>query len=51
MAFDGVIIKSVIAELNDCLINGKINKIFEPNKNEILIWRKKLCLEYFYRPC
>ena len=37
MAFDGVIIKSVIAELNDCLINGKINKIFEPNKNEILI--------------
>lgn len=37
MAFDGVVTKAVIAELNNCLINGKINKIFEPNKNEILL--------------
>ena len=36
MAFDGIVTKAVIAELNHCLINGKINKIFEPNKNEIL---------------
>lgn len=37
MAFDGVVTKAIVAELNDCLINGKINKIFEPNKNEILL--------------
>lgn len=37
MAFDGIVTKSIIAELNSCLINGKINKIFEPNKNEILL--------------
>ena len=37
MAFDGIVTKAVIAELNHCLINGKINKIFEPNKNEILL--------------
>ena len=36
MAFDGIVAKSVVAELQ-CLINGKINKIFEPNRNELLL--------------
>ena len=35
MAFDGIVTKAVVSELNTCLINGKI--IFEPNKNEILL--------------
>ena len=37
MAFDGIVTNAVVSELNTCLINGKINKIFEPNKNEILL--------------
>ena len=37
MAFDGIVTKAIVQELNNCLINGKINKIFEPNKNEILL--------------
>lgn len=37
MAFDGIVTKSIIYELNQNLIDGKINKIFEPNKNEILL--------------
>lgn len=37
MAFDGIVIKSVVAELNTCLINGKINKVYIPNLNEILL--------------
>ena len=37
MAFDVIVTKAVVSELNTCLINGKINKIFEPNKNEILL--------------
>ena len=37
MAFDGIVTKAVVSELNTCLINGRINKIFEPNKNEILL--------------
>ena len=37
MAFDGITTKSVIAELQNILIGGKINKIYEPTKNEILI--------------
>ena len=37
MAFDGIVTKAVVSELKTCLINGKINKIFEPNKNEILL--------------
>lgn len=37
MAFDGLITNSIISELNTCLTGGKINKIYEPNKNEILL--------------
>ncbi len=37
MAFDGLINKSVVYELNTCLIGGKIDKIFCPSSNEILL--------------
>lgn len=37
MAFDGLVTKAIVCELNSCIINGKINKVFEPNKNEILL--------------
>lgn len=36
MAFDGIVTKQVISELGNCLIGGKINKVYQPNKNEIL---------------
>lgn len=37
MAFDGIVTKKIAAELSNCLINAKINKIFEPNKNDIIL--------------
>ncbi len=37
MAFDGIVLKQIIAELNSCLLGGKINKVFEPNNNEIIL--------------
>ena len=37
MAFDGIVTKSIITELNKFILNGKINKVFEPNKNEIIL--------------
>lgn len=37
MAFDGITTKAVITELQTKIIGGKINKIFEPTKNEILL--------------
>lgn len=37
MAFDGIVTKSIVKELNQFIINGKINKIYEPNKSEILL--------------
>ena len=37
MAFDGIITKQVVLELKNTLIGGKINKVFEPNKNEIIL--------------
>ena len=43
MAFDGICCKAIVSELNNLLIGGKINKIYEPNKNEIIldIYNKK----------
>lgn len=37
MAFDGIVCSAVVAELNTLILEGKINKIFEPNKNEVVI--------------
>lgn len=37
MAFDGLVTKRIITELNDTIIGGKVNKIYEPNKNEIIL--------------
>ena len=37
MAFDGIITKAVIAELKPNLIGAKVNKVFEPTKNEIVL--------------
>lgn len=37
MAFDGICCRSIVSELNNFLIGGKINKIYEPNKNEIIL--------------
>lgn len=37
MAFDGFITKSVISELKNSIIGAKVNKIFEPTKNEVVL--------------
>lgn len=37
MAFDGIITRQVVRELNTCLLNGKITKVFQPSKNEVLL--------------
>ena len=37
MAFDGFITKSIVSELKNSLVGGKINKVFEPNNNEIIL--------------
>ena len=35
MAFDGITIANVVKELNDCLTGGRINKIAQPEKDEL----------------
>jgi len=37
MAFCGIMTRSIVAELNNCLIGARVNKIFEPNKSEIIL--------------
>ena len=37
MAFDGIITKAVIAELKPNLIGAKVNKVYEPTKNDIVL--------------
>ena len=37
MAYDGLVNYSIVNELKDKIINGKIDKIYEPNFEEILL--------------
>ena len=37
MAFDGITTKAVISELQQQLMGGKVNKVFQPTKNEIVL--------------
>lgn len=40
MAFDGVVIANVIKELRDVLLGGRINKIAQPEKDELILTMK-----------
>ncbi|MDD4503413.1 MAG: NFACT family protein [Clostridiaceae bacterium] len=37
MPFDGSVVNSVVHELNDKLVNGKIDKVYQPEKDELII--------------
>lgn len=37
MAFDGIVISNIVYELNEKLIGGRINKIAQPEKDELLL--------------
>ena len=37
MAFDGFITKAVVSELKTVLIGAKVNKVLQPNKNEVVL--------------
>ena len=37
MAFDGIITKSVVSELENMLLGARVNKVFQPNKSEIIL--------------
>ncbi len=37
MAFDGIVISSLVWELNERLTNGRINKIYQPENDAIVL--------------
>jgi len=37
MAFDGIVTKALVSELNEKIVGGKINKIYQQEKDEILL--------------
>ena len=41
MAFDGVFLHNLINEIRDNLIDGKIDKINQPEKDEIIVTLRK----------
>lgn len=51
MAFDGIVTKRVVSELNNSIINSKVNKIFEPTKNDILLGLYNSGLNYCLHLC
>ncbi|KUO69822.1 MAG: hypothetical protein APF77_16930 [Clostridia bacterium BRH_c25] len=38
MPFDGSVVNSIVHELNKKLVNGKIEKVYQPEKDELLIY-------------
>ena len=46
MAFDGTTIAAVCYELNKCLLNGRINKIAQPEKDELILTIKNERSQY-----
>ncbi len=37
MPYDGIVLKSIVHELNDKIINARVEKIFQPEKDEIVL--------------
>ena len=37
MALDGIVISNIVSELSDALIGGRIDKIYQPEKDELLL--------------
>jgi predicted ribosome quality control (RQC) complex YloA/Tae2 family protein len=37
MPFDGIVLNAIISELKKCLIGGRIDKVYQPDKSEILL--------------
>lgn len=46
MAFDGVTIASIVQELNEKILEGRIYKIAQPEKDELLITIKNAAVQY-----
>lgn len=38
MAFDGIVTNTVVSELKQALIGGRVDKVYQPEKDEILIY-------------
>ena len=37
MALDGIVINNLVSDLNTVLVGGRINKIAQPEKDELLL--------------
>jgi len=47
MAFDGVVVANVVKELRDTLLGGRINKIAQPEKDELILTIKGQAREQY----
>ena len=50
MAFDGIVTKSIIQELDD-IIGGKVDKIYEPDKNTVVLGIYSKGINYLLNLC
>ena len=37
MAFDGIVLNSIVNELKNTILGAKVNKIYQPTKNNIIL--------------
>ena len=52
MALDGLVISNIVHEINTNILDGRINKINQPQKDEIVLTIKsnRQLFKYDYRP-
>lgn len=41
MAFDGITVSAIKAEIEDKILGGRIDKVYQPEKDEIILGIKK----------
>ena len=46
MALDGIVIANMVQELNDTICGGKINKIAQPENDELMLTIKNQKIQY-----
>lgn len=46
MSFDGIVTHAVVKELNDTIKGGRVDKIYQPEKDEILLFIHKTGINY-----
>ena len=50
MAFDGITVSAIKAEIEDKILGGRIDKVYQPEKDEIILGIRSIDVYWHSRP-